>query len=342
MNAQIQLRLEFQLNAVADEVSAVTAVVRPILLGILLSLKREVVDEMGGHSNVKLFMLPRLRRPGDGDIGICFEYAVHDALTRKDPIVTDRVASALVMCGVEGLSIGSILFGAEKSGSLTLIDTAKSILTDDSALIYGQGRPLKLKRHIDSIAEAFRKPSKRESLPDSVSDLWRADLFTGDVSTDKWIGTTLKVNRDELKAGNGLRLGIVPCKESESDAITRDDSRDLVICPLPYDHSFMQVFYQAWQVVVQFLYADAKVPREAFLPRPACRQVARYLEERRDHPVLEVLEALIPLSQPELLRTEERNVGLEETASQSSETTAAIVAPMPEKKVPTTKSRGKC
>ena len=41
----IQLRLEFQRNAVADEVSAVTAVVRPILQGLLYALKRDVVDE---------------------------------------------------------------------------------------------------------------------------------------------------------------------------------------------------------------------------------------------------------------------------------------------------------
>ena len=35
----IQLRLEFQENPVADEVSAITAVVRPILEGLLYSLK---------------------------------------------------------------------------------------------------------------------------------------------------------------------------------------------------------------------------------------------------------------------------------------------------------------
>jgi hypothetical protein len=39
-------------------------------------------------------MLPRLRRPGDGDIGICFEYAVHDALNQRNPMVVERVAEA--------------------------------------------------------------------------------------------------------------------------------------------------------------------------------------------------------------------------------------------------------
>src|SRR5687768_10918754 len=80
----LQMRLQYQQNPVADEVSAITAVVRPILEGLLYALKAEVVAEFGGHGNVKLFMLPRLYRPGDRDCGICFEYAVHDALNRGE------------------------------------------------------------------------------------------------------------------------------------------------------------------------------------------------------------------------------------------------------------------
>jgi hypothetical protein len=292
-------------------------------------LKLEVASELGGRDNVKLHMLARNRRAGDGDIGVCFEYAVHDALSRGDGVVTERVASAMSLCGVEGSQVGSILFGAEKSGAQTLIDTAKSVLTDESALIYGQGRPLKLKKHLDSIAAAFRKPSKRDALPESVRELWRADLFTGTLDKDRWVGTTLKINRGDLKRGKGLRLGIVPSRESESDSIRKDSETDLVVCPLPYDQSFMQVFYQAWEVVVQFIAADARLPKEAHLPRPASRQVARFLEDRRGFPVVDVIEALGPLGQPELLRAEQKLARLEDTACTPTETTTAILAPIP-------------
>ena len=77
------IRQERQLNPVDDEVLALTAVVRPILSGVLYGLKADVVAEIRGYENVKLKLLPRLRRPGDGDIGICFEYAVHDAMNNK-------------------------------------------------------------------------------------------------------------------------------------------------------------------------------------------------------------------------------------------------------------------
>lgn len=326
----MQLRLEFQEAPVADEVSAITAVVRPILVGILYALKREVANEVGGYENLKLFMLSRARRGSDGDIGICFEYAVHDALARGNPMVVERVADALAKCNVPGRTMSSILFGAEKSGSLRLIDTAKGILTRDSLLLYGtKGRPVKLRNHINSVAAAFRRPDARLWLPQSISGLWKADLFTGCRDTDKWIGTSLKINRDHLEGGKGLRLGIVPAREGESDAIAKDSSKNLIVCPLPYDRSFMQVFYQAWEVVVQFLAADAKVPKEANLPRPPSRQVARYLEDRRSFSVCDVIEALGPLSQPQLLRTQEAAATTVETRPAATERTTALLAPMP-------------
>lgn len=328
---QLQLRLEFQENPVVDEVSAVTAIVRPILAGILYSLKQQVVIEAGGYKDLKLFMLPRLRRPGDGDIGICFEYAVHDAIRQKNPLILERVHDAMIRCNLFGQDTASILFGAEKNGALSLIETASDLLTDDSALLYGtKGRPVKLRGHIRAIAAAFRKPLFRTLLPQSISGLWKADLFTGNPDTDKWIGTTLKINRNQLEGAKGLRLGIVPANEGESDAIIRDDNKNLVICPLPYDRSFMQAFYQAWEVVVQFLASDAHLPSEAALPRPPSRQVARYLEDRRTYPVVDVVEVLVPLSQPHLLRTQEERANVVETRQTSTETTTSLLAPIPQ------------
>jgi hypothetical protein len=326
---QVQLRFEFQENPVADEVSAVTAVVRPILTGTLYALKKDVAGEVGGYNRVKLHMLARLRKPSDGDVGICFEYAVHDALTHQNPMVMERVLDALAMCKLPGSVLASILFGAEKNGSLNLINTAEQLLTPESVLLYGtKGRPVKLKRHIQSAAAAFRKPTARSALPQSISGLWKADLFTGWSDSDKWIGTTLKINRNHLEGARGLRLGIVPAQQGESDKVARDEGKNLIVCPLPYDHSFMQVFYQAWEVVVQFLQADARVPKPVYLPRPPSRQVAQNLEDRRDFPVIDVIEALAPLAQPELLRTEESQASLKETRRAQTTTTSALLAPI--------------
>jgi hypothetical protein len=326
----MQIRVESQLHSVADEVSALTAVVRPILVGTLYGLKRDVVAEVGGYDDVKLKMLPRLYKPGDGDCGICFEYAVHDAMNRGDAVVLERIADALTRhCRVPGEEPASILFGVEKAGSQQLIDTATDLLTPESALLYGtRGRPVKLKKHMGLIAAAFRRPTARLALPQSISGLWKADLFLGNADSDRWVGTSVKINRSHLEPARGLRVGIVPSRDGGSDVVYKDEKRNLVVCPLPHDGSFMEIFYQSWGIVQQFIAADAQVPKEVALPRASERQVARYLADRREYPVLDVVDALAPLSQPELLKTAERDAKLILTRQAEIET-GAVLAPQP-------------
>jgi hypothetical protein len=134
----MRVREERQLNPVSDEVLALTAVVRPILTGTLYALKAEVVAEVGGYEQVKLLMLPRLYNAGDGDCGICFEYAVHEAISRGDARVLERIADAAKLCKLSGQAPPkSLLFELEKTGTQQLINTAGDILTDDSRLLYG-------------------------------------------------------------------------------------------------------------------------------------------------------------------------------------------------------------
>jgi len=327
----MQLRLEFQRNRVADDVSAVTAAVRPILQGVLYGLKREVAEYQGGYEVINLRMLARLYRPGDGDCGLCFEYAVHDAVKTQDPLVSERVFDALhTYCNLEGREPASILFGAEKTGALDLIDTAKNLLTPESVLRYGgRGRPVKLKRHIDSVAAAFRRREVREKLPGSINGLWKADLFTGFRDTDLWVGTTVKINPSRLEGAQGLRIGIVPAQQGRTDTIRRDEGKNLIVCPLPYDGAFMEIFYAGWEVVQSFLHADANLPPEVALPRSPDREVARRLVDRRDYPVVDVIEALGPLAQPELLETSPRDPLLISRRTEDVEVeTGSVLAPI--------------
>ncbi|MHB8940861.1 MAG: hypothetical protein ACYC7K_05570 [Desulfobacteria bacterium] len=303
--SQISIRTENQINPVEDEVSALVAVVRPILQGLLYALKIDVVNEVGGFDKVKLKILPRLYKAGDGDIGICFEYAVHDAVRRGEPKVLEKIHDGMKkFCKVKGNDIASILFGAEKSGALRLIDTAKGLLTDESRLLTGaQAQPIKLRRYINILAAAFRRPSTRLYLPASISGVWKADLFLGMKDTDRWVGTSVKINPSHLEGAMGLRIGIVPSRQGVSDKVAFDRSKNLVICPLPYDAAFMEIFYSAWIIVQQFIAADAQLPKEASLPITAQRMVAKILNDRREYTIIDVISALAPIAQPGLLKT---------------------------------------
>ena len=326
---EVAVRSEIQQNSVADEVSALVAVVRPILNGLLYTLKEDVVREVGSYESLKLKMLPRLYQPGDGDCGICYEYAVHDAVQRQEPTVIERVDDAVKRCRVPGYDLESILFGIEKKGANQLIATAAETLTDDSRLLTGKrSQPPKLKGYLNQIAAAFRRPSTRLSLPTSINGLWKADLFLGTTDGDRWVGTSVKINATHLEAANGLRVGIVPATQGGGDRIRLDEKKNLVVCPLPYDGAFMQVFYHAWGIVQQFMRADAQLPKEVALPTPSHRQVVGELVQRREFPVLDVIDALAALAQPELLSTEESTKALTPTNDEQL-ILGGLISPIP-------------
>jgi hypothetical protein len=262
---------EKQLNPVAGEVQALLAVVGPILKGVLYALKKEIAEQAGDYENMKLFMLARARKQGDGDCGICFEYAVHEALNSGNAHVVERMSDALKICKISG-EPKSLLFGIEKSGRQQLIDTVHQEFTDDSRVLSGvQGQPPKIKRHLSELARAFWR--RTTTLPTSISGLWKADLFLGVPEAERWVGTTVKINQRGLVGAKGLRIGIVPSLSGKSDKVIKDDSQNLVVCPLHHDGQFMEVFYDAWNIVLFFLNANARVPKEHMLPNPAHRNL---------------------------------------------------------------------
>lgn len=320
-----------QTNQVNSEFEALFSVIYPILYGLVSTLNKETVSEIGGYNKISLGLFTKLYQPGDGDCGICFEYAVHNAIMTKDNEVLTRIDSALSKyCKIKGDDPSSILFGAEKSGQIQFIDSVMSHLTDDSLLLTGdRGKPIKLKRHINGVVSAFRKPQEREKLPSSINGLWKADLFVGNTLLDKWVGTTVKINPKLLESAHGLRLGIVPSRQGKNDKIYKHETKNLIICPVPYDESFMEIFYEGWGIVKQFILARGEMPKEINLSSSLDRMICKHLVDRRKYPVFDVIEYLKTMGQPHLMEVENTNINI---MSNSSEVTRInrIVAPISE------------
>jgi hypothetical protein len=164
-----------------------------------------------------------------------------------------------------------------------------------------------------------------------MNGLWKADLFFGTTDADRWLGTTLKINPRDLEGARGLRIGIVPASQGRSDKIYRDEAKNLIVCPMPYDGSFMELFYTGWRIVQQFIQADARVPKPVYLPTPADRQVAKELEIRRDYPVLEVVAALEAQCQRDLLTSNEKEVSSSIKREEQQMLNDLIIAPVASK-----------
>lgn len=191
-----------------------------------------------------------------------------------------------------------------------------------------QAQPPKLEGYLNQLSAAFNRPETRAALPSSMAGLWKADLFFGATDTDRWLGATLKINPSQLEGVRGLRIGIIPASQGKSDRVYRDERKNLIVCPIPYDGSFMELFYTAWGIVQQFIAADAQMPKEVNLPVPADRQTVKELVSRREYPVVDVIESLKPLSQVDLTESSEKTVVANVEKEGENMLNSAIVAPV--------------
>lgn len=168
----MKLQKEVQKVHVADAARARIALALPVLKGVLFALQHDRVERLGGYNKITLADRGREYREGSGDCGICFEYAVHDALRAKDPSIYDRLSNVLNdFCGIK-TGAESILFGAEKTGSLSLIETSQDFINDESRILSGKiGQPAKLKKQWNTIKKALRETGARDRLPTSIKGL---------------------------------------------------------------------------------------------------------------------------------------------------------------------------
>jgi hypothetical protein len=326
----VEIREERQANPVEDPVSALIAVTRPIINGVTQSIGSEFVEAFDTRGEIPLKMIGRLRKESDGDIGVAFEYAIHEAVQRAQPVIVERVTDALKLCNIRRGDPASILFAIEKQGSKQLIGTDLDLITDNSRALSGrQGQPVKLKNYLNTLAAAFRRPTTRLNLPQSINGLWKADLFLGSPEPDHWVGTSVKITRSRLEAAAGLRIAIVPMRPGQSDKIVRDESKNLIVCPVPHDQSFMEVFYEGWRLVQTLCTTDFAMPSAAAVPSPLLREVAKVYAERRDYSVAEVLEVTRPFAQPHLLDTTTESVASTSFHADVQPGTGTVVSPFP-------------
>lgn len=328
---EITVREERQQNEVADPYSALVAVTRPIIAATLNSVAEEQLAPHGGAHGIKLMHLGRVRKENDGDLGMAFEYAVHQAVIDRDEAVTDRVMTALKMCRIEVQEPESILFAIEKDGAKQLIDTRRDLITAESRVLSGKaGRPVYLKKHMNQLSAAFRRTSTHPALPRSIQGLWKADLFLGSPDLEQWVGTTVKYTRGRLESAAGLRVAVIPTGLTDTDRVIKDEQRNLVMCPIPHDYSFMQTFHEGMRIVQILLANDFRPASRDELPSPIEREVAKVWAERRESTVEKALEVIKTFAQPHLLQTTTEDVASDPFGvSASQANTRVMVGPVP-------------
>jgi hypothetical protein len=319
-----------QRNPVADEVSALVAVTGPVIAGVLRSVSSDGPGAFDDRDRLPLKLLGRARQETAGDCGIAFEYAVHEAVISGAPTVVERITDALGKCGISGGDPASILFAVEKSGAQQLISTEPGLVTGNSPVLLGEGgRPVGLREHLSAMGADFRGAGVGPNPAQSIRGRWRADLFLGTARADRWVATSVNVGLADLPPGPGPRIAILPWSNGQSDAVRLADQGDVAICPVPQDGSFVEIFHEGWRIVQLLCARNFEMPGPDDVPNPLHREVARILVERREFPVVDVIEAIKKFAQPGLLTTTREVVPDVPFAATAAPATSTIITPIP-------------
>ena len=293
MSATIRKYTPKQIAPIGDIYQAQCTLIAACLEAMLHTVAAERADWAQGAERMTLEQLAYFRNDRhEGEYGICWEYAIHDAIVKKDPLIHNLVSEVLEgECKIK-MKDGaqSILFGPEKGHKVPILKSREDVLNEDSRVLVGKaGKPPQLKKHLADLRKAASSIPAREKLPKSIEGLWKADLFLGDPAPNQWVGVTAKTNPGEFEAANGLRLGVYPMllHTGEKQVVRKDDEKNLILVALPYKDSFSEQFYLAMSFVRRFLSQKLSVD-EKVVPHAVQLTIAAMLVRMKGDPVYTV------------------------------------------------------
>lgn len=246
---------------------------------------------------------------GDG-----FEWAVHEAITGKEPLVLDPLAHAIKKASPKmvGSDPTSLMFGYERAKYLGFLDAVvDSAGVDPYLLPEGSGRPF---RFGPWVALAAKGESAETRLSDRIKKIWKTDLFVSCTGRERYIAATVKSSFALLEGGRGLRIGIVPESTSNQHkpGVHYSEDHKLWLVTLPDPNGFTGLFNDAYNSVARAVCTLGKQDPPSYYAKPSAKaqKMQEQLEKYPSVKVIEIEGALNEAAQQNLVSTAVRLVGV--------------------------------
>ena len=317
---------------------ALYAVSRSILRALLDQLSTQDLTDLNvdrdGVTLRQLSHYARLERDkgmrGDG-----FEWAVHEAITGAEPLVTELVSEALartspkVFRGSSGTT--SLLFGYERAKYLGFLDAVVENAGDEAVLLPdSQGRPYRFTS--DWIKHAAGGANTEGLLGQRIKKVWKTDIFVSNEDARRYAAVTIKSNHKLLEGGSGLRLGIVPAASDLRPGVRYDRERGLWLTVLPDPDGFMGLFNDAYWSIASAIYTVGKHERPPYYFKPSAKgqRVAEQLEKYPTAKVIDIEFALDEAAQQNLIEVKYQLVSVQAPDwLHMNELRTEVIAPKP-------------
>jgi hypothetical protein len=313
---------------------ALYAVSRSILRAKLDQLSHEDLEDLNCEKTDVIFrqLAKVIRLDKDkGMRGDGFEWAVHEAIIGREPLVIEPVADALGRASTKLRNAGtpeSLLFGYERARYLGFLDAVIEDAGKDAILLPdGSGKPF----HFGPwVTVAARGAEAETQLKERIRKVWKTDLFLTVEGSWRYAAATIKSNWHELEAGAGLRVAIVPEATDLAHGVRRMKGLHMAVLPDP--NGFMGLFNDAYGSVGRALCKVGKQTPPPYWAKPSAKaqRVQEQLEKYGAVKILDVEDALNEAAQQDLVGVENKLVSVEAPPwLHMVEQQAPVIAPKP-------------
>lgn len=294
------------------------------LYAVARSIVRALLDQLGpddltdlntDRADVTLRQLAKLTRidRDKGMLGDGFEWAVHEAIVGGEPLVVEHVLQAMAKAS-KTLNTGdpptSLMFGHERAQYLGFLDAVVENAGDAAVLLPdGSGRPFLFGPWVNVAALGYVADV---ILPARIQKVWKTDLFLGTQDDWHYAAATVKSNWQQLEAGPGLRIGIVPEAADLKAGYKRLGNLHLAVLPDP--NGFMGVFKDGYEAVGRAICTLGKQPAPPYWAKPSAK-AQRLLQEQLEKyglvKVPDIEHALDEAAQQDLIAVDHRLISVE-------------------------------
>lgn len=240
--------------------------------------------------------------------GVCWEYAIYYAIAYQNTYVQDLINNAINYLSKKNTSekINAILWGGEKS-SISLENIKKNL--KDNETIWTPNKEYSFKNYIDIIKDSFNKKNIRNTLPNDMSGIWKADLFVKKDSSNTWYAVTVKWNKSNMECYPGLSIGIYfeyvnpnntqqnpyDIKQNPFPLINMFGKNYFVNCSIPFYFNFGEYYAYTFRLVKNALAnINCEKPNSLISEFPTGREryIFNYLYDNRYAPCGQIIQYL--------------------------------------------------
>lgn len=305
-------------NAPIDEYGrGLYAVARSIIRALIDSISNEDLTDLNTPLvDVKLRQFAKVVRleRDKGMRGDGFEWAVHEAILGREPMVVEPISQAMRRASryVRDSIPNSILFGQERSKFLGFLDAVVDEAGTDSYLLpQGSGKPFRFGPWVSVAAKGHMAENE---LNTRIKKIWKTDLFLAAQDDAKHFAATIKSNFAQLEGGAGLRIGIVPesTHVGNNSGVRYDNNTGLWVVTLADPNGFMGLYNDAYHAVARAVLTIGKQPVPPYYIKPSAKgqKLQEQIQKYPDAPILDIEDALDQAAQQNLVVASHKLLGV--------------------------------